>query len=123
MITLIKWLFAKLFRRTRTADLPLGLHEPKRQARLLYITRLFQKLEGHSVRFVRDVARFPHFRVMKGQTGRIVGSRFDPADWKLVLRVELDDAVAGALEFGNEVHWKEDVNLEDFEKDVVLLVN
>lgn len=96
--------------------------EAKRIARLFYLTRLMQRAQGRRVRFMQKVDRSPHFEVKKGAEGVLVGLSFDPRDGRAVIRVALDDAIAGApAEFNGEVHWKEGVNLEDFEKDVVLL--
>lgn len=121
MIRYLTKALLRLIRRT-----PKGNAFPKegagRIARLFYMTRLLQRMEGRSVRFVREVDRFPHFDVPKGSTGTVVGLSFSQ-DHKAIIRVRLDDETIGAEEFDHEVHWMEGVNLEEFEKDVVLLPN
>ena len=123
-MTLLKRLYRwtrRLFKRTQTIP-NIDLTEATRTAKLFYIVRLFQRLKDHPVRFIRQVDRPPHFTVKKGSKGIVVGSCYDPDDAMLIIRVALDDALAGAEEFGGEVHWKEGINLEDFEKDVVLVL-
>lgn len=117
---------AELLRRRagnpRAVMLPKAEYSPDRAARLLYITIYIQRCMEHGlrVRFIRPVNRQPYFNVPEGATGALLHPLSDPEDDRYVLRVQLDDAIAGALEFGGEVHWKEDVNLEDFEKEVEL---
>lgn len=66
--------------------------------------------EGTKVRFVRDVERYPHFVVPEGRTGTVTVS-----DEK-VIRVKLDEALDGAGEWENEVHWYSDMFVdEDFD--------
>lgn len=120
LVRLLRWIWGLLFR--PKAAVPTTPEQAKRIARLFYLTRLMQRAQGRRVRFMQRVDRSPHFEVKRGAEGVLVGLSFDPRDGRAVIRVALDDAIAGALvEFNGEVHWKEGVNLEDFEKDVVLL--
>jgi len=108
--------------RGRPARLPRAEYSPERAERLLYMTLYLQRCIDHGlrVRFLRPVGRLPFFKVAKGATGEILHPLSDPTDDRLTLRVKLDDPPDGAQEFGGEVHWKEDYNLESFEKDVEL---
>lgn len=54
---------------------------------------------GTRVRLKRDVDRYPHFVAEKGMTGVVTLKSED----QIVIR--LDEAVNGAEEWNNEVHW------------------
>ena len=105
----------------RAVLLPPAEYSEDRAARLTYIMLYVQRAIQHDMRarFCRKVDRAPYFTVPRGATGQILMPRSDPDDDRLVLRVRLDVPVPGSEEFCDEVHWKEDVNLENFEKDVV----
>jgi hypothetical protein len=55
---------------------------------------------GARVRLVHDVERYPHFVALAGATGVVV----DVGDPNLYA-VRLDEPLAGAEEWSNEVHW------------------
>jgi hypothetical protein len=56
---------------------------------------------GTRVALTRDVDRYPHFIAPNGATGTVV----DHGDPSIVLAVRLDDRLAGAEDWDNEVHW------------------
>jgi len=62
---------------------------------------------GSRVELVVDVDRYPHFIAPRGATGTVV----DHGDPQIVLAVRLDEPVAGAEDWDNEVHWL-DADLE-----------
>lgn len=63
--------------------------------------RLLSRLvPGVVVRLTRDVERFPHFIAPAGSIGEVV----DIGD-RTVFAVRLDEPVAGAEDWSNEVHW------------------
>lgn len=92
----------------------------KRAAALMNMTLYLQRARnlGLKVRFLGTVRRDPYFVVPAGATGDILDCLSDPADNLYVIRVRLDDPVPGSEGFRGEVHWKESINLDDFEKDV-----
>jgi hypothetical protein len=55
--------------------------------------------DGDRVRLTHDVERYPHFIAPKGATGIV---REDGPD---LFVVKLDQALAGAEEWENEIHW------------------
>lgn len=115
-------------RRQRQAGNPRGVmlpraeFSPDRAARITYIALYIQRCMAHglAVRFIRPVSRQPYFDVPRGATGRLLHPLSDPKDDRYVIRVQLDAPPWGAEQFNGEVHWKEDINLEKFEKDVEL---
>ena len=56
---------------------------------------------GQRVRLRHDVDRFPHFIAAAGSTGTVV----DVAGDMSIFAVRLDEPLAGAEEWDNEVHW------------------
>lgn len=63
--------------------------------------------EGDRVRLRRDVERYPHFIAPAGALGTVVDIG-DPA----IYSVRLDEPVAGAEDWSNEVHWQLDTGEE-----------
>jgi hypothetical protein len=57
---------------------------------------------GTRVRLNHDVDRYPHFIAMEGALGTV-----SQVDERLVC-VKMDDNIAGAEEWDNEVHWSTD---------------
>ena len=106
----------------RGVMLPRAVYSPDRAGRILYIALYIQRCMEHGlrVRFIRDVDRMPHFRVFRGATGALLHPLSDPKDDRYVIRVQLDAPPWGAKQFEGEVHWKEDINFDKFEKDVEL---
>jgi len=86
-------------------------------ARRFYQQELLRELADRRVRFKTDVQR-QDFEVLEGATG--VAMKPFLHEGKLVAGVTLDDPPEGAEEFDGEVHWKEDVNLFDFEDEIEL---
>ena len=58
---------------------------------------------GDRVALTRDVERFPDFIAPKGATGTVVMAERDGA-----LAVRMDQAITGAEEWDNEIHWHDD---------------
>jgi hypothetical protein len=72
---------------------------------------------GSRVRLTQDVDRYPHFVARAGSTGTVV----DLGDPQIVLAVRLDEPLAGAEEWHNEVHWLAgDAELNDLSVDAYL---
>jgi hypothetical protein len=72
---------------------------------------------GSRVELVVDVDRYPHFVAPAGSTGTVV----DHGDPQIVLAVRLDEPLAGAEEWDNEVHWLDgDAELNGLELDAYL---
>lgn len=63
--------------------------------------------EGTRVRFVREVERYPHFVVPEGRTGTVTVSDDNE------IRVRLDEALEGADEWADEVHWYSDMFVDE----------
>ena len=72
---------------------------------------------GSRVELVVDVDRYPHFVAPAGATGTVV----EHGDPGIVLAVRLDEPVAGAEDWDNEVHWLDgDADLNDLDVDEYL---
>jgi hypothetical protein len=72
---------------------------------------------GSRVELVADVERYPHFIAPAGATGVVV----DLGDPGIVLAVRLDEPLAGAEDWRNEVHWHDgDAELNDMSVDEYL---
>lgn len=63
---------------------------------------------------MREVDRYPDFMAPKGATGVIVMMEPD------FIRVKMDQTIAGAEPWDNEVHWFQD-ELDSFGNDVEIL--
>lgn len=57
--------------------------------------------DGDRVELVVDYDVYPHFIAPAGATGTVV----DHGDDQIVLAVRLDEPLAGAEDWDNEVHW------------------
>lgn len=65
---------------------------------------------------LRDLDRFPDFSVLEGKTGTVVFADMEE------IRVRMDEFIAGAEQWDNEVHWSQNNDtFEDFEKDTRFL--
>lgn len=63
---------------------------------------------GTRVRLTHDVDRFPHFIAAKGMEGTVTVCEDD-----LPVCVLMDDEIQGAGDWGNEIHWFDDMNIHD----------
>lgn len=69
---------------------------------------------GTRVRLTRDVERFPYFTASAGALGTVTTAEAD------LFAVKLDEVIAAAEDWDNEVHWDGDL-LADIAEDVEAL--
>ena len=74
---------------------------------------------GDRVTLRRDVERFPDFIAQAGMTGTVCTVE-DGVEGDSLLAVRIDQPIAGAEGWKNEVHWHGDY-LADIEKDLALI--
>ena len=97
----------------------------KRASRLFSIAIYLQRAQtrGLRIKTIRPIHRGQGFTIPPGATGELLEGLSDPEDNRYVIRVRLDRPVPPSADLGlvvdlKEIHWKEDVNLDEFEKDV-----